>query len=102
MLLPLGNFIHLISWCGNFVERRSFRIVSGESPETMLKLRLQNLYTRESGEITAFFRSVSRKSHVDHIYDVIPRPNFSNSIPNVSFNLISYQEICKKLGLASN
>ena len=64
MLLPLGNFIHLISWCGNFVERRSFRIASGESPETMLKLRLQNLYTRESGEITAFFRSVSRKSYV--------------------------------------
>ena len=31
---------HLISWCGNFVERHSFRIVSGETPETMRKLCL--------------------------------------------------------------
>ena len=31
---------HQISWCGNFVERHSFRIVSGESPATMLKLCL--------------------------------------------------------------
>ena len=26
---------HLISWCGNFAERHSFRRVSGESPKTM-------------------------------------------------------------------
>ena len=25
---------HLISWCGNFEERNSFRIVSGESPKS--------------------------------------------------------------------
>ena len=29
---------HLISWCGNFVERSSFRIISGDSPEIMRKL----------------------------------------------------------------
>ena len=31
---------HLISWCGNFVERNSFRIVSGDSPEATRKLFL--------------------------------------------------------------
>ena len=29
---------HLISWCGNFVEKHSFLIVSGESPKTKRKL----------------------------------------------------------------
>ena len=29
---------HLISWCGNFVEMRSFRIVSDKAPETLRKL----------------------------------------------------------------
>ena len=33
-------YFHLISWCRNFVERHSFSIVSGESPETMRKLCL--------------------------------------------------------------
>ena len=28
-----NSVFHLISWCGNFVERHSFRRVSGESPE---------------------------------------------------------------------
>ena len=31
---------HLISWYGNFLERHSFRIVLGESPEFMRKLCL--------------------------------------------------------------
>ena len=31
---------HLISWCENFVERHSFRIVSGESPENVRQLCL--------------------------------------------------------------
>ena len=31
---------HLISWCGNFVEKCSFRIVSGESHKTVGKLCL--------------------------------------------------------------
>ena len=31
---------HLKSWCGNFVERHSFRIVSDVSPETIRKLCL--------------------------------------------------------------
>ena len=33
-------YLHLISWCGNLAERHSFRIVSGDSPETMRKLCL--------------------------------------------------------------
>ena len=33
-----------ISWHGNFVERHSFRIVSGESPETMRKLCLSTKF----------------------------------------------------------
>ena len=31
-------WFYLISWCGNFVEGHSFRIVLGDSPETMRKL----------------------------------------------------------------
>ena len=47
---------HLIYWCENFVGRHSFRIVSGDSPETMRKLCLpQNFHTRKLGEITVFF-----------------------------------------------
>ena len=34
----------LISWCGNFVERHSFRIVSGDSPEAMRKLYLSTKF----------------------------------------------------------
>ena len=33
-------YFHLISWSKNFVEKHSFRIVSGKSPETMRKLCL--------------------------------------------------------------
>ena len=32
--------IHLISWSGNFVQRHSFRRVSGKSPEALRKLCL--------------------------------------------------------------
>ena len=37
LLLSLRKipYFHLITWCGNFVESHSFRIVSGDSPETM-------------------------------------------------------------------
>ena len=33
---------HLISWCGNFMERHIFRRVSGESPEALWKLCLSD------------------------------------------------------------
>ena len=47
---------HLISWCGNFVERHSFHIVLGELCETMWKLCLStNFHTRKLGEIAVFF-----------------------------------------------
>ena len=38
---------HLISWCGNFVERQSFRTNSGESPETMRKLCLSTKFPHQ-------------------------------------------------------
>ena len=34
VLFPKIPYFHLISWCGNFVERHNFRIVYGKSPET--------------------------------------------------------------------
>ena len=42
ILFPLRNipWFYPISWSGNFVKRYSFRIASGESPETMRKLYL--------------------------------------------------------------
>ena len=43
-----ANFqINVISWCGNFVERHSFCIVSGESPETMRKLCLSTKFSHQ-------------------------------------------------------
>ena len=41
------NF-HLISWCGKFVERHSFHIVSGESPETMQKLCISTNFPHQA------------------------------------------------------
>ena len=38
---------HLISWCGNFVERLSFRRVSGESPKTLRKLCLSTKFPHQ-------------------------------------------------------
>ena len=38
-------WFHLIFWCGNFVERRSFRI--GDSPETMRKLCLSTKFSHQ-------------------------------------------------------
>ena len=47
--LPLRKIpsFHLISWCGNFVERHSFLIVSGDSPETMWKLCLSTKFPHQ-------------------------------------------------------
>ena len=43
---------HLISWCGNFVERHSFR----ESPETLQKLCVSTKFlTMKVGEISVFY-----------------------------------------------
>ena len=38
---------HLIFWCGNFVERQSFHIVSGNSPKTMRKLSLSTKFSHQ-------------------------------------------------------
>ena len=49
------NF-NLISWCGNFTERHSFCIVSGDSPETLRKLYLSAKFPhRKSVQITVIF-----------------------------------------------
>ena len=53
-----NTVISSISWCGNFVERHSFRTISGDSPKTMQKLCFpQNFYTRKFGEITVQYFS---------------------------------------------
>ena len=38
---------HLISWCENFVETHSYRIVSEDSPETMRKLCLSTKFSHQ-------------------------------------------------------
>ena len=54
-LCKISKF-HLISWCGNFEERHSFRIVSDESSETMRKLRLSSkFHARKLGAISVFY-----------------------------------------------
>ena len=47
--LPLRKipWFHLISWCGNFVERHSFHIILGDSPETMRKLCLSAKFSNQ-------------------------------------------------------
>ena len=44
--LPLRKILlfHLISWCENFVESHSLRIVLGDSPETIRKLCLSTKF----------------------------------------------------------
>ena len=49
-------YCHLISWCGNFVERHSFRIAVGNLPKLRWNYVFpQNFYTKKLGEITAFY-----------------------------------------------
>ena len=53
-------WFHLISWCGNFVERHSFRIVSGESPKTMRKLCLATKFLHQKIRLNySIFHSAS-------------------------------------------
>ena len=54
--LPKILQFHLISCCGNFMERHSFCIVSGNSPESMWKLCFSTKFSRqEISEMTVFF-----------------------------------------------
>ena len=48
-LRALSNILkfHLISWCGNFVKRHSFRRVLGDSPEIMRKLCLSTKFPHQ-------------------------------------------------------
>ena len=50
------NFYDVISWCVVFLERHSFRLVSGDLPETIRKLCLSTKFPRqELGKINVFF-----------------------------------------------
>ena len=40
-------WFHLISWCEKFMERHSFRIISGDSPKTMRKLCLSTKFPHQ-------------------------------------------------------
>ena len=53
---------HLISWCGNFVERHRFCRISGESPETLRKLFLS--ITRNLGEISVIYAIDGMDTHI--------------------------------------
>ena len=75
-------WFHLISWCGNFAERHSFRIVSAER---------HSFHTRKSGEITVII-SVSadtmrfqKKFHTAKFlfffYAMISLSVWSNTLP---------------------
>ena len=45
-----------ISWCENFVERRSFRIVSGESRKLYGNCAFpQNIHTRKLSKIMVYY-----------------------------------------------
>ena len=46
--------IYLISWCANFVERHSFRIVSGDSPETVETVPFHKISTPGNSQCTNF------------------------------------------------
>ena len=55
-LMPKITQFHLNLCCGNFMERHSFRTVSGDPPKTLRKYAFpQNLHTRKLHEITVFF-----------------------------------------------
>ena len=68
---------HLTSWCGNFVERHSFRIVSGDSPETVFP---QNFHTMKLGEITVFYVVKSNRTRKGAIVFVFVYPIKSNKV----------------------
>ena len=50
---------HWVSWCGHFVETRSFLTISGYSPETLWKLYVsKNFHMKKLGRITVFNAAV--------------------------------------------
>ena len=62
LTLPKISQFHLISWCGNFVERHSFHIVSDDSPETMRKLCLSTIFPHQEIRWNyGIFRSVTNR-----------------------------------------
>ena len=52
-------YFHLMSWCESFLERHNFRVVLGESPETMRKLCLSTKFPHQEIRWNySIFRSV--------------------------------------------
>ena len=45
-LLKIAQF-HVITWCGNFVERHNFRIVLAYSPKVMRKLCISTKFPHQ-------------------------------------------------------
>ena len=72
---------HLTFWCGNFVERHSFRIVSDETPETMRKLCLSTKFPHQK---------------IRWNYSILPSVNYCSYIltffnfPGFFFNFIIF------------
>ena len=62
-------WFHLIFWYGHFVERHSFRIVWGESPETMRKICLSTKFPHQIRWNYGVFRS----DHFRISFDTLPR-----------------------------
>ena len=63
---------HLISWCGNFVERHSLRRVLGESPETMRKLCPATKFPHQEIKRELLFEKYQRLKAVDHFCKKTP------------------------------
>ena len=84
---------HLICWCGDFVQRHSFRIASGDWPKLCGSCAfLQDFHTRKLGEIKVFYAVSNNFRHVLGVFSILVgfqvtcyivffvRPSFSNNI----------------------
>ena len=77
---------HLISWCGNFVERQSFHTFSSESPKTIRKLCLSTKFPNL--EITwdyGILRSIFDWRKIEYLINHITKYNICNQKINAFF-----------------
>ena len=77
--------LHLISWCRNFAEKHSFRIVLGDLSKTMQKLCYSTKFPhQEISEITIFYAVWDLDSAKWQIY-IIKLSNLQNiQVSNIS------------------
>ena len=67
-------YFHLISWCENFVEKHSFRIVWANRPKLCGNCAFaQNLHTSKLGEIEVFY-AVTFPENIpkQQLYNIVP------------------------------